>query len=64
MIRRIPKSAGSIEKISTQCLTAAVDFCLALTDTIDPVNTGFYRICCLYVGMSNGGQMMRECQEA
>ena len=39
---------------STHLLTVACDFCLTLTDAVEPGNTGFYGICCFYVGVSGG----------
>ena len=50
----IPISNLNKKKISTHVLLVVVDFCLTLTDAVEPENTGFYAICCFYVGVSGG----------
>jgi len=33
-------------QISTHLLTVTVDFCLTLSNAVEPVNNGFYGTCC------------------
>ena len=46
------------KNISTHLLTVAVDFCLTLTDVVEPINTRFCGICYFYVGVFGG---VNEC---